>query len=438
MRSPRRRPPLRALAPLAGLLLGAAALLPAGCAGPKAEKAGSAQPVAEPTAEQRTEQADALAHRVLLVDTHVDVPYRLVEAEEPVDLSQRGTEGNFDAPRAREGGPNAPFMSIYIPAKFQDDGGAKAKAYELIDLVEGFVEKWPDDFAPAASPAEVRSVVVAGKIALPMGMENGAAVEDDLANLSHFYDRGIRYITLTHSENNQICDSSYADGKTWNGLSPFGREVVAEMNRLGIMVDISHVSDDTFWQVIELSKAPLIASHSSCRHFTPGWQRNMSDEMIKALAEKGGVIQINFGSGFLTEAARNSSDAASELRTQYLEANGYESGGPESDAWMEAYRQEHPFPYATLADVVAQIDHAVELAGIDHVGFGSDFDGVGDSLPEGLKDVSDYPDLIAALLDAGYSEQDVEKIAGGNLMRVWGEVERVAAELQGGAAPAGG
>ncbi|MEM7480507.1 MAG: dipeptidase [Acidobacteriota bacterium] len=370
-------------------------------------------------------QADRLALEMLIVDTHIDVPYRMANGVE--DISQRTEGGDFDYPRAKQGGLDAPFMSIYVPASYQAEGGAKEFADELIDMVEGFEESWPDKFAVAKTSAEVEAIAAEGKIALPMGMENGAPVEDDLANLRHFFDRGIRYITLTHSENNQICDSSYSEERQWNGLSPFGREVVAEMNRLGIMIDVSHVSDDAFYQVMELSTAPVIASHSSARRYTPDFERNMDDDMIRLLAEKGGVIHINFGSAFLDAEAREKGQALWAALRTYAEENQLQRGDPELQEYMEHYRQENPPVFADISDVVAHIDHVVDLVGIDHVGLGSDFDGVGDSLPTGLKDVSMYPNLIYELLKKGYSEDDVKKILSGNLMRVWRQVEAVAA-----------
>ncbi len=374
-----------------------------------------------PSSEQR---AQRLATETLIVDTHVDVPYRL--GEEMADISQRTDGGDFDYPRAVAGGLDAPFMSIYVPASYQE-GGAFDFAESLIDLVEGFERQWPDKFRVATSVDEVVANFEAGVMSLPMGMENGAPIEGDLAKLRHFHDRGIRYVTLTHGENNHICDSSYARERTWNGLSPFGREVVAEMNRLGMMIDVSHVSDEAFWQVMELTEAPVIASHSSLRHFTPGFERNLSDEMVVALGDNGGTVQINFGSAFLTAAANAHSREYYGARGAYAAENGLEDGDPELEAWSEAYLEEHPPVFADVSDVVAHIDRVVELAGIDHVGLGSDFDGVGDSLPTGLKDASQLPNLIAALLDAGYSEADVEKILSGNVLRVWREVERVAA-----------
>lgn len=376
-------------------------------------------------------RARELAQEILIVDTHVDAPYRYTE--KPGDVTVESPDRNFDYPRAQAGGLDAAFMSIYVPADEQTKGGGGALADSLIDWVEGLVTQAPDKFALARSPQDVEATAAQGKVALPMGMENGAPIVD-LPALQHFFDRGIRYITLTHSQNNLICDSSYATERQWQGLSPYGREVVAEMNRLGVMIDISHVSDQTFDQVIELSKAPVIASHSSCRHFTPGWERNLDDERIKKLGEKGGVIQINFGSSFLTQAANENGNAYWTAMREHAEKNQLAPGSPEMEKFREQYLAEHPPVFADLSDVVAHVDHVVKLAGVDHVGFGSDFDGVGDSLPTGLKDVSQYPNLIRALLEKGYSEDDVRKIAGGNLMRVWREVERVAAEIQTGSA----
>ena len=265
-----------------------------------------------------------------------------------------------------------------------------------------------------------------GRIGLAMGMENGSPIDHKIENVQFFADRGIRYITLTHGLSNQICDSSYDENRPWGGMSPFGKEVVTEMNRVGIMVDISHVSDDAFWQTLEVTKVPVIASHSSARKFTPDFERNMSDEMIVALAKNGGVIQINWGSGFLTADANAYSTKMWADRTAWLKENGYEEDGEEAEQYSKDYRANQPYPYATMAQVVDHFDHVIKLAGADHVGIGSDFDGVGDSLPVGLKDVSQYPNLVAEFLRRDYSENDIAKILGGNLLRVWGEVEAYA------------
>ena len=399
---------------------------PVGCGG-SPPRSGDTAPAAGADLQAKAER---LAQEILIVDTHIDIPDRMQKKME--DISVRTAEGNFDYPRAKAGGLDAAFMSIYVPAKYQKDGGAKRYADGLIDMVEKFERDSPDKFAIARSPDEVLERASRGLIALPMGMENGAGIEDDLANLRHFHERGIRYITLTHSEDNLICDSSYTKGaRQWHGLSPFGRQVVAEMNRLGIMVDISHVSDEAFRQVMEVSRAPAIASHSSCRAFTPSWERNMDDDMIKSLASKGGVIQINFGSAFLSQKANEQSVAYFNAIRKFREENGVSPDDERDKQFTESYFKDSPRIYATMADVVAHIDHVIQLAGEDHVGLGSDFDGVGDSLPDGLKDVSGYPNLIRALLEKGYSEQRIRKICGENLLRVWREVERTAREMAG-------
>jgi membrane dipeptidase len=369
-------------------------------------------------------RAAQLAQDILIIDTHIDLPYRL--HEHPEDVSVETTDGHFDAVRARRGGLDAAFMSIYIPAKLQDEGGARELADQLIDLVEGLQAQAPNTFAVARSVNDVRNLFAADIFALALGIENGAAIEDDLSALQHFYDRGVRYVTLTHSEPNLICDSSYSKDRRWNGLSPFGREVVAEMNRLGIMVDISHVTDDTIRQVLELSKAPVIASHSSCRFFTPGFERNIPDDLISQVAERGGVIQVAFAPSFLTEAAQQQSEELWPLMRTFMKEHDVGMDSPEVRELLDQYYAEHPKAEATVSDVADHIDHVVELVGIDHVGLGSDFDGITET-PVGLEDVSKYPNLIAELLRRGYSEDDIRKICGENLLRVWSEVERVAA-----------
>ncbi len=401
--------------------LAAAILLLAACGGEKTESAavGAEDPLMA--------KAQELAQSYLIIDTHVDLPYRLQEKME--DISQRTESGDFDYARAKAGGLNAPFMSIYIPADYQETGGAKDFADSLIDMVEGFQQKWPDKFAIASSVDQVKEQFGKGLVSLPLGIENGAPIEGDLANLKHFYDRGVRYITLTHSRNNHICDSSYDEERKWQGLSPFGRELVGEMNRLGVMVDISHVSDKAFYQVMEIAKAPAIASHSSCRKFTPGFERNMDDDMIKRLAENGGVVMINFGSTFIKEAVRQNSSAVRGHIRKYLADNNLKRDDEHARTYIADYLKKNRM-FADVTDVADHIDHVVKLAGIESVGFGSDFDGVGDSLPTGLKDASMFPNLIYELLKRGYSEEDIEKICSGNIIRVWSEVERIAREMQ--------
>lgn len=388
------------------------------------------EPAAEVTSAPAEPVADAreIARNSIIVDTHIDVPYRVYEVWE--DVSVATDKGDFDYPRAVAGGLNAPFMSIYTPARLEAEGRSKEVAEELIDIVNRIVNESPDKFAIALSPADVERHFAQGLISLPMGMENGSPIEGDLGNVQYFYDRGIRYITLAHGLSNHIADSSYDENKQWGGLSDFGVEVVREMNRLGIMVDISHVSDEAFWDVMEVTAAPAIASHSSCRHFTPGWERNIADDMIVRLAENNGVVMINFGSAFLTQEANEYGNARRDAFDAYREQTGIEDDDETRAAFNAEFAETHgPYPYATLDQTLDHFDHVVELTGVEHVGIGSDYDGVGDSLPIGLKDVSSYPNLVDGLLERGYSEDDVKKILGGNLLRVWREVESVAGSM---------
>ena len=364
------------------------------------------------------------ASRSLIVDTHIDVPFRLEKEMEDVSVA---AGGDFDFPRARRGGLNAAFMSIYIPASVDEEGGAAALADKLIGGVETLVTQHPDKFVLAYCSADVAKAAKAQLLALPLGMENGGPIAGSMAELKRYRDRGVRYITLAHSKSNHISDSSYDTNERWQGLSEFGKKLIPQMNNLGVMVDISHLSDKAAWQVLELSQTPVIASHSSLRHFTPGFQRNMSDDMVKALGENGGVIQINFGSSFLTAAARNWSDTYAATAKAYAEAQNLESDDEKMRAFAEQYRASLPYPYATTKQVLDHIDRAVKIAGIDHVGIGSDYDGVGDSLPLGLEDVSKYPELIIGLAQRGYSREDMRKILAGNVLRVWKEVEDYAA-----------
>lgn len=374
--------------------------------------------------------ADSLAQAYIITDGHVDLPFRLKVKRFRLEKEFLGipistTEGDFDYERAKKGGLDAPFMSIYIPSRYQlqDDKG-KLLADSLIDMISGIIEAHPDKFGKAGTPQELEENTKAGKISLPLGMENGAPIGNDLANVKYFFDRGIRYITLTHGKDNQISDSSYDTTQTWKGLSPFGEDVVREMNRVGIMVDISHVSDSAFYDALKITKAPVIASHSSCRYFTPGFQRNMSDDMIKALGKNGGVIQINFGASFLDSVARTNSKLLDSLET-ILGDKKLTSRDAEAQPIIDQFVKNHNELFSDVEKVADHIDHVKALAGIDHIGIGSDYDGVGDSLPVGLKDVSQYPNLIFVLLKRGYTPQEIEKICYTNVQRVWNEVIKV-------------
>ncbi|WP_419182653.1 dipeptidase [Pseudoalteromonas spongiae] len=371
-----------------------------------------------------SEKAVKLAQENLLIDTHIDVPYRIYHKWDDVSKATEG--GDFDYPRGVKGGLNVPFMSIYIPANLEFEGKGKSYqlANQLIDGMEALAQRAPDKFAIATSTADVEAQFKQGLMSLAMGMENGSPMEGEMANLKHFFDRGVRYITLAHSQSNHISDSSYDIRRKWKGLSPFGKDLVKEMNKIGMLIDVSHISDDAFYQVMELSEVPVIASHSSLRKYTPGFERNMDDKMLLALKENGGVIQINFGSSFVTSAAGAWGDKMKAARKQAKETFGENSSQVKD--FRKAYSAKNPYPFASLEQVLNHIDHVVKLIGIDYVGIGSDYDGVGDSLPIGLKDVASYPNLVQGLLDRGYSDQDIIKLLGGNTMRVWREAESYA------------
>src|SRR5260221_9847150 len=379
------------------------------------------------TDEAIRKKADTLAHRYVIIDGHVDLPTVLYEKKfrpgRDRDTLLHTTKGDFDYERAIRGGLYAPFMSIYIPATYQKkkDNG-KAFADTLIDLVRGMAGNLPDKFALADSPDQVKTNFAAGKISLPMGMENGAPLGKNLKNVQYFYDRGIRYVTLTHNKDNQICDSSGDTTHTWNGLSPLGREVVKEMNRVGIMIDISHVDDSTFYQVMKLTKAPCIASHSSCRYFAPSVRRDMTDDMIRKLGENGGVVLINFYKAFLDSTFAKWNQANRKKARDLIAGKKLLYSDSLVRSFEGQLERENPSPTVDVAVVADHIDHVVKLIGIDHVGLGSDFVGVDGSLPVGLTDGSMYPNLIYVLLKRGYTEKDIEKINGDNFRRVWQQV----------------
>lgn len=374
-------------------------------------------------ASEATPAARRLAQDAVIVDTHIDSPTELMKQWKDLGEAQ---SGEFDYPKARAGGLDVAFMSIYTSPGQDDDGSAWNVANRMIDAVDSLALRHPDKFAILRSPRDVDRLRAGDRVLLPMGMENGAPIGDDLGKLDFFFKRGVRYITLAHSANNRIADSSYAAEKRWKGLSPFGREVVAEMNRLGMMIDVSHLSDDAARQAIDLSRAPVIASHSALRHFTPGFERNLSDELAKAIAAKGGVIQIPFGNAFV--------DPASAAQTQayfvaYAEFERERTTGRTTKTAAEfdaEWDKAHPPLPVGIDAVLDQIDYGVKLVGIDHIGIGSDFDGVGGALPQGLKTVADFPHLVAGLQARKYSDADIRKILGGNLLRAWTAIEAAA------------
>ena len=325
--------------------------------------------------QQLMKKAEELSQKFIITDGHIDLPWRLYKGGYE-DVSVRTPGGDFDYVRAKQGGLDAPFMSIYVPATYQVTGGAKDKALELMGFVERVSTEHPNKFEIAYNISDVERIFSEGKIALPMGMENGAPLEGDLSNIEFFHKKGISYITLTHSEDNDICDSSYNLGeRTHNGLSEFGVKVIKEMNRVGIMVDISHVSDEAFYQAMDVTEVPAIASHSSARHFTPGFERNMSDDMIKRLAENGGVIQINFGSSFVTKESQDKRSKNAEVVAAFAKQNNLESDDSKVKEYAKQVALDNPV-FCDVTDVADHFDHVVNLVGIDHVAFGSDYDGV--------------------------------------------------------------
>ncbi|MEO6365433.1 MAG: dipeptidase [Luteimonas sp.] len=377
---------------------------------------------------EATDAARKLAQDALIVDTHIDAPGILMERWS--DLGIHSPKADFDYPRAREGGLDVAFMSIYTSADDDETGKAWQVANTQMDAIEALVARHPDKFAALRSPNDVERLRAGGRVLLALGMENGAPIGDDVSQLEKFHARGVRYITLAHSRSNRISDSSYDPDKRWHGLSPFGKQVVAEMNRLGIMVDVSHLSDDAVRDAIAASKAPVIASHSALRHFTPGFERNLSDDLARLIAKDGGVVQIPFGIAFVN--AKAAADTQAHFRaTAGFHARNAErkaAGQPLQDieAFDKQWALDHPVPDTQIGAVLDQIDYAVKLIGADHVGLGSDFDGVSGELPEGLRTVADFPNLIAGLQSRGHSDADIRKILGGNLLRVWAAIEATA------------
>jgi membrane dipeptidase len=364
----------------------------------------------------------------IVVDTHDDTTQRFLDGK--FDIGARHTDGSIDVPRMRQGGLGAIFFSIWMPSKITGTE-AVSRALTQIDAVREQVRTHPKDLTLATTAAEVRAAHKEGKIAVLMGVEGGHMINSDLDNLRKFAGLGVRYMTLTHSGNDEWADSS-TDTPAHNGLTDFGKDVVREMNRLGVMVDISHVSDKTLYDALEVSKAPMIASHSSCRAICDA-RRNMTDQMIKDLAAKGGVIQINYHVGFLSQEFSNAEVANPEINksigVEVQKRCGDNEGCQliEGDRITREYVEQGKLPRVDFSKIIEHIDHAVKIAGIEHVGLGSDFDGA--NMPYGMEDATDLPKITDALLKKGYSEGDVKKILGENTLRVMAEVERVSREL---------
>ena len=371
-----------------------------------------------------SDQAKKLQSTSIVIDTHDDTTQRLLDPK--FDLSTRHNDGNIDIPRMREGGLSAIFFSIWISSKIMGPEAVK-KALDQIDAVRELVRKNPNDLILATSAADIREAKNHHKIAVLMGVEGGHMMGNDLSVLRTFAALGVRYMTLTHMDNNEWADSS-TDKPAHNGLTDFGKDVIREMNRLGIIVDIAHVSDKTFYDALETSKAPIFSSHSSCRAICQA-PRNMTDDMIRDLAKNGGVIQINYHVGFLSQEFRDYESAHPDVEKEISAEVKKRCGENEScilvagDAIVREFMEAEKLPKVDWTKIIEHIDHAVKIAGIDHVGLGSDFDGA--VMPIGMQDVTHLPQISDALLKKGYSESDIRKILGENTLRVLAEVERV-------------
>ncbi|MFZ0964070.1 MAG: dipeptidase [Terriglobia bacterium] len=372
--------------------------------------------------------ARALDHAII-IDTHADTPQALLE--EGYDLADPASPYMISIPKMRAGHLGAEFFSIWVDVTWPKQDLIH-RALDLIDATDQQVARHADVLGLATTADDIERLHREGKIAILLGVEGGHEIEGDLRVLDIFYRLGVRYMTLTHTKNNELGDSS-GDKPGWKGLSPLGREAVARMNRLGMMVDISHVSDDTFYDALAVSKAPLLASHSSCRALCNA-RRNMTDDMIRALAKNGGVMDINFYSGFLSQAYHDGFEKIEkQVDDQLAAARARYAKEGKRLSYIEEVRIEQQFtkdlPAPSYTAIADHIDHAVKIGGIDHVGLGSDFDGI-DSPPRGMEDVSKIPDLVRELARRGYSEEDLEKILGGNVLRVMRQVEQVSRQVQ--------
>jgi membrane dipeptidase len=359
--------------------------------------------------------AAAVLHaQAIGIDTHIDTAQRVLI--DRTDITQRSPVGHVDIPRLKEGGVNAPFFALWVPAYYKGPEAIR-RTLDLRDAMQRVFDTHPELIAAALTAADIERITRSGRIAAILTLEGGHQIDNDLAVLRMYHRLGIRAMTLTHFRNNEWADSS-TDKSAHNGLTAFGKDVVKEMNRIGMIVDVSHVSDKTFYDALAASTKPVIATHSSCRELS-NVPRNMTDDMLRALAKNGGVVGINFGEGFL-----NPKDAEKLMATvESLAADPALTGKALDDyAAEELHRDLKPVPsFATIEDAVSHIDHAITVAGIDHVGIGSDFDGIS-SPPKGLEDISKMPALKVALKRHGYSDEDLKKVFGGNVLRVMREV----------------
>jgi membrane dipeptidase len=382
-------------------------------------------------------RAQQIHNSALVIDTHADTPQRFLDEGFDIGSTDPNDKGHISLDKARRGNLGAEFFSIWVEPETNQGHFAK-HTFDLIDSVYEQAARHPDRMMMAFSTADIERAQREDKLAALMGIEGGHSIENDMRLLRDYYRLGVRYMTLSWSNTNEWADSSgdIDDPKVQhhNGLTDFGKQVVLEMNRLGMMVDISHVSDKTFWDTIATTRAPVIASHSSARELVDA-PRNMTDEMLRAVAKNGGVVQVNFFSGFVDENFRKASDAQAKDKAAAIQKymdDMKAAGKPVSYIDIDVIDREWTakIPRPPFHDLIDHIDHIAKVAGIDHVGLGSDFDGVSGATPDGMDSAADLPKITEGLLERGYTERDIDKILGGNLMRVFREVERVSQQMQ--------
>ena len=393
---------------------------------------------AAPAARPKADPALAIHQSALIVDTHADTPQRFLDENFDLGQSTPISEGHIDLDKIRQGNLGAEFFSIWVEPEFK--GHYSKRAMDLIDSVYQQAARHPDKMTMAFSADDIARAHDQHKFAALMGIEGGHAIENDIRLLRDFYRVGVRYMTLTWSNTNEWADSSGdiqdPNVKHHNGMTDFGKDVVREMNRLGMIVDISHVSDATFYQALLISQAPVIASHSSSRELT-NQPRNMTDDMLRAMSNNGGVVMVNFYSAFIDENYRKASSDPEKVKQRDAEVEAYKKAHPHPDGSPVTYDETAAiekkwaaqFTRPPLKSLIDHIDHIAKVAGIDHVGLGSDFDGV-TSLPEGIDSAADLPKITQALYQRGYTREQILKILGGNFMRVMREVEATARRLQ--------
>jgi membrane dipeptidase len=384
-----------------------------------------------------TARARTIHDSALVIDTHSDTPQRFLDGNYDIASTDPRDPGHISLDKARLGNLGAEFFSIWVEPK-TNEGHFARHTFDLIDSVYEQAARHPDRMMMAYSVADIERAHKARKLAALLGIEGGHSIENDIHLLRDFYRLGVRYMTLSWSNTNEWADSSgdldNPKIQHHNGLTDFGKQVVLEMNRLGMMVDISHVADKTFWDAIATTKAPVIASHSSARALT-NHPRNMTDDMLHAVAKNGGVVDINFYSAFVDEDYRKAAEAQKKDREAAVDAYvAKQQAAGQTVTYLDKDRIEREWaakiPRPPLKSLVDHIDHIAKITGVDHVGLGSDFDGVSGAMPEGMDSAADLPKITQALLDRGYSADDIRKILGGNLLRVFREVERVSRAMQ--------